>query len=131
MRKKYTPHIIAVFLANTQENMTGFPNEPFYFLVIAVIPADFQGWSELGDPYPERNEGEQSSTDLAGQLGLENILSNLGKGRLPRPAKNAGLAMTDSLFTQREIPKGVSNYIGMPLAYITNVSCELCRKGLG
>ena len=40
---------------------------------------------------------KQSSTDLAGQLGLENMLSNLGKGRLPRPAKNAGLAMTVSL----------------------------------
>jgi hypothetical protein len=33
--KKNTPHIIAVFLANTQGNMTGLPNEPFYFLVIA------------------------------------------------------------------------------------------------
>jgi len=62
--------------------MTGFPNEPFCFLVITVIPTDFRGRSELCDPCPERNEGEQSSTDLAGQLGLENILSNLGKGRL-------------------------------------------------
>jgi hypothetical protein len=47
---------------------------------------------------PSKARGTRSSTDLSGQLGLENILSNLGKGRLPRPAKNAGLAMTESLY---------------------------------
>jgi hypothetical protein len=35
MRKKYTSNIIAVFPANTLENMTELPNEPFSFLVIA------------------------------------------------------------------------------------------------
>jgi hypothetical protein len=75
MRKKYTPHIIAVFPANTQGKMTGFKNEPFYFMVVAR--------SKLCDPCLERDEGEQSSIDLAGQSGLENMLSNLEKGRLP------------------------------------------------
>jgi len=94
-------------MANTQGKMTGFQNEPFYFMVIAVIPADFRGRSKLCDPRPERNEGKQSSPDLAGQLGLENMLSNLGKGRLPRPAKNAGLAMTESLIhSKRNVQSG-------------------------
>jgi hypothetical protein len=49
---------------------------------------------------------KQSSTYLADQLGLENILSNLGKGRLPRPAKNAGLAMTESLYHPKRNVQG-------------------------
>jgi hypothetical protein len=94
--EKNTPHIIAVFPASLQGKMMGFPNEPFYFVVIAR--------NKLCDPCPERNEGEQSSTNLAGQLGLENILSNLGKGRLPRQAKNACHAMTESLFHSKSNP---------------------------
>jgi hypothetical protein len=33
---------------------------------------------------------------------MENLLSNLGTGRLPRPAKNAGLAMTETFFQPKE-----------------------------
>jgi len=52
MGKKYTPHIIAHFPANTHGIMMEMPFESFSFLIIAVISADFRGRNELGDPFP-------------------------------------------------------------------------------
>jgi len=72
---------------------------------------------------------KQSSTDLAGQLGLENMLSNLGKGRLLWPAKNTCPHWQNPYFTQRVIHKGVSNYL-VKLEQLCYNSCVILNKSV-